>query len=109
MGVYDNGQNDIRALFGGPGFAALPFSFGLFSRKKGHAMLCQTCMNLAAGIVVGTVNRLQFNEWQTKGFCGRRLWQLIAIFDKVNQFPVADGWLLEKNTLNGRLANTTDL
>jgi hypothetical protein len=51
--------------------------------ENSQAMLCQTSMYLLPGIVVGTVNRLQFNEWQTKRFCGRRLWQLIAIFDKV--------------------------
>jgi hypothetical protein len=53
-------------------------------RKNGHSMLCQTSMNLSPGIVVGTVNRLQFNEWQTDRSCGEGLWQLIAIFDEVN-------------------------
>jgi hypothetical protein len=43
-------------------------------------------MNLLPGIVVGTVNRLQFNEWRTNGMYGGRLWQLIAIFDKVMKF-----------------------
>ena len=43
-------------------------------------------MNLLPGIVVGTVNRLQFNEWRTNGLYVERLWQLIAIFDKVMKF-----------------------
>jgi hypothetical protein len=45
-------------------------------------MARQSFMDLLTGIVVGAVNRLQFNEWQPKLFCGRLLWQLIAIFDK---------------------------
>jgi hypothetical protein len=51
-----------------------------------HPVLCQTRMNLLAGIVVGTVNRLQLNERDTDGLYGKRLWQLIATFDKVNSF-----------------------
>jgi hypothetical protein len=43
--------------------------------KYGHPMLCQTSMYLLAGIVVGTINGLQFNEWQTNWFCVRGLWQ----------------------------------
>ena len=57
-------------------------------REKGSAMLCQTRMNLLPGIVVGTVNGLQFNKWETDVVCDRRLWQLIAIFDKVKKFMV---------------------
>jgi len=53
-------------------------------------MLCQSRMDLKAGIVVGTVNGLQLNEWKANGFYGKRVWQLIAIFGKVNMFPVCD-------------------
>jgi hypothetical protein len=54
--------------------------------KYGGPMLCQTSMELLPGIVVGTVNGLQFNEWETNGVTGRGVWQLIAIFDKETKF-----------------------
>ena len=54
--------------------------------KDGHSGLCHSRMNQLPGIVVGTVNRLQFNEWRTNGLYVGRLWQLIAIFDKVMKF-----------------------
>lgn len=53
-------------------------------------MLCQSIMYLLTGIVVGAVNGLQFNEWEANGAIDRGLWQLIAIFDKINQFLVKD-------------------
>jgi hypothetical protein len=50
--------------------------------KNGQSVLCQTLLYLQAGIVVGTVNRLQFNEAVVIVFCIGKVWQLIAIFDK---------------------------
>lgn len=51
-------------------------------------MLCQTSMNLLKGIVIGTIHGLKFNKWQPNRVCEGMVWQLIAIFDKVNQFLV---------------------
>ena len=63
--------------------------------KENSAMLYRTLtirqvfiMNQAKGIIVGTINRLQFNEWYSDALERRMLWQLIAIFGKVNWFLV---------------------
>jgi hypothetical protein len=68
----------------------LTFSSTLIVRKIHSSMSCQTRMDLKPGIVVGTVNRLQLNEWNANRWYRRRVWQLIAIFGKVNMFPVCD-------------------
>jgi hypothetical protein len=60
--------------------------------KYGLAMLRQTCMNLAKGIIIGAVNRLQFDKWRTNGLVKRGVWQLIAIFGKVKKFRVYGCW-----------------
>ena len=68
--LYDNAEGNIIAFFRGPHLTPLPFARGLLMGKDSHAMLRQTLplrqaggMNQLSGIVVGTVNRLQFNEW----------------------------------------------
>ena len=68
----------------------MPFTGQLFMGKHGITMLCQSIMYLLAGIVVGTVNGWQLNEWEANGAIDRGLWQLIAIFDKINQFLAKD-------------------
>jgi hypothetical protein len=62
--------------------------------KYNHPILRQTRMNMAKGIIIGAVNRLQLNKWRTNGWPIRRFWQLIAIFGKVNQFRVTGKGLL---------------
>ena len=51
-------------------------------------MLRQTRMNLAKGIIIGTINRLQLNKWHADSLMKQGVWQLIAIFGKINQFLV---------------------
>jgi hypothetical protein len=55
-------------------------------------MFRQTGMYPGKGIIIGTVNRLQFNKWQTNCPIGKWVWQLIAIFGKINQFQVPGAW-----------------
>jgi hypothetical protein len=78
-------------LFGCPGFAPLTFSRKLAMRKeylsvlyKGLTLRQTRPLYLLPGIVIGAINRLQFNEWRPYGIWGKCLWQLIAIFDEVN-------------------------
>ena len=52
--------------------------------------------DLLPGIVIGAINRLYLNEWRSNGSSNRSLWQLIAIFDKVNEFPVPGNLVLKK-------------
>jgi hypothetical protein len=82
--VNDDAHRDILPFFGGPALSALAFSPGLFLGNYGGTMMCQSSIYQVAGIVVGTVNGLQLNNWHSREAHEGGFLQLIAIFDKVN-------------------------
>jgi len=61
-----------------------------------EAMLRQSRMNLAKGIIIGAVNCLQLNKWHANGLAKRGVWQLIAIFGKIKEFRVYGFWFFLK-------------
>jgi hypothetical protein len=70
---YDDTKGNIGALFPLPFPSHLALTGRLFMGEYGHTILCQISMNLLTGIVVGTINRLQFNKWEANGFYWGRL------------------------------------
>ena len=52
-----NGQDNVAAGFGRPGFPALPFSRGLLVGKDRHSVMGHSFMHPVHGIVVGAVHR----------------------------------------------------
>jgi len=63
-------------------FTSLSFASSLFVSEVTGPGLCQFCMNLAKGIVIGAVNGLQLNKWYSQRMINRSEWQLITIFGK---------------------------
>ena len=60
-------KSNIRSLGRSPFLTPLPFSRRLLISKYDQAMLRQTRMNPAKGIIIGAVNRLQLNKWRANG------------------------------------------
>jgi len=102
-GTDDDTHGNIGIVFGNPAPSALTLAGQLLVCEEYSAMPGPSICYFPSGIVVGTVNRLQLNKWRAywlgggfEGFAGRLLWQLIAIFDKVNEFPVPGNLVLKK-------------
>jgi len=60
----------------------LTFAGGLIVREVARTGLCQICMYLSKGIVIGTINGLQLNKGRSDGIINWNEWQLIIIFGK---------------------------